>query len=464
MVEGADRRRRRSTAASTSWPASSSSGWRRDGAAARRDPRSSGCSTVGTWARATSCASRSARRVRRRETLRAFHAAHAAEYGHASDDPIEIVNLRVTVRGRAPAAEPRRRSRSGERSVGAHRRAPIASGASTARSTSCPRRRLLRERLPLDEPVAGPGHRLPARHDDRRAAGMGGHRDRRRRRCSCGHRQDGDQPDITARPDPAEPRRPDHRRRDRRRADARSRSRWATAWPACRTPRSSASPRTSAARSATTRAASCASPPSRRRCSRGRSPATWPGSTAASPRSGDEWQPGDVVVHNHPYYGASHQPDVGFAVPVFLGDELVGFSVTTAHHLDLGALTPGTLRHRRRDGRVRRGPAAQRGQGRGGGTAGGQRVADHRRQHPDARSSWSATWRPRWPPPSSAPSACWSSSSSYGLETVRAASEQLMDQSERMLRRRSRRSPTARYEARARSTASSTTPTRPTGT
>ena len=49
-----------------------------------------------------------------------------------------------------------------------------------------------------------------------------------------------------------------------------------------------------------------------------------------------------MVVHNHPYYGASHQPDVAFAVPVFVDGELAGFSVTTAHHLDLGALTPGT--------------------------------------------------------------------------------------------------------------------------
>ena len=32
---------------------------------------------------------------------------------------------------------------------------------------------------------------------------------------------------------------------------------------------------------------------------------------------GLEWRPGDVVIHNHPYYGASHQPDVGFIVPVF---------------------------------------------------------------------------------------------------------------------------------------------------
>ncbi|UGS34404.1 hydantoinase B/oxoprolinase family protein [Capillimicrobium parvum] len=57
---------------------------------------------------------------------------------------------------------------------------------------------------------------------------------------------------------------------------------------------------------------------------------------------GDTWQPGDVVIHNHPYYGSSHQPDVGLVVPVFVEDRLVGFSVTTAHHLDLGALSPGS--------------------------------------------------------------------------------------------------------------------------
>src|SRR5207253_9992441 len=57
---------------------------------------------------------------------------------------------------------------------------------------------------------------------------------------------------------------------------------------------------------------------------------------------GLEWKPGDVVIHNHAYYGASHQPDVGFIAPVFYDGELVGFSATTAHHLDLGALTPGS--------------------------------------------------------------------------------------------------------------------------
>jgi N-methylhydantoinase B len=58
---------------------------------------------------------------------------------------------------------------------------------------------------------------------------------------------------------------------------------------------------------------------------------------------GDAWRPGDVVVHNHAYYGASHQPDVAFVIPVFHAGELVGFSATAAHHLDLGALVPGTV-------------------------------------------------------------------------------------------------------------------------
>ena len=57
---------------------------------------------------------------------------------------------------------------------------------------------------------------------------------------------------------------------------------------------------------------------------------------------GETLRPGDVIMHNDPYGGASHGPDVGFAVPVFLGEQLIGFSVTTAHHLDIGALTPGS--------------------------------------------------------------------------------------------------------------------------
>jgi N-methylhydantoinase B len=57
---------------------------------------------------------------------------------------------------------------------------------------------------------------------------------------------------------------------------------------------------------------------------------------------GEVVRPGDVIMHNDPYGGASHGPDIAFIVPVFHDGELVGFSATTAHHLDIGALTPGS--------------------------------------------------------------------------------------------------------------------------
>src|ERR1700722_11049953 len=57
---------------------------------------------------------------------------------------------------------------------------------------------------------------------------------------------------------------------------------------------------------------------------------------------GDEFRPGDVIMHNDPYGGASHRPDVSLCVAVFDDGELIGFSVTTAHHLDIGAHTPGS--------------------------------------------------------------------------------------------------------------------------
>lgn len=56
-----------------------------------------------------------------------------------------------------------------------------------------------------------------------------------------------------------------------------------------------------------------------------------------------EWYEGDVVVHNHPYYGSSHTPDLAIAVPVFYQGRLVGFAGNTAHHVDIGAATPGLI-------------------------------------------------------------------------------------------------------------------------
>lgn len=57
---------------------------------------------------------------------------------------------------------------------------------------------------------------------------------------------------------------------------------------------------------------------------------------------GEELRPGDVIMHNDAYSGASHVPDVGFIVPVFHEGELLAFAATTAHHLDIGSLSPGS--------------------------------------------------------------------------------------------------------------------------
>lgn len=57
---------------------------------------------------------------------------------------------------------------------------------------------------------------------------------------------------------------------------------------------------------------------------------------------GETIEEGDVIMHNSPYHGASHGPDVGFCVPAFHNGQLLGFAFTTAHHLDIGSLHPGS--------------------------------------------------------------------------------------------------------------------------
>lgn len=57
---------------------------------------------------------------------------------------------------------------------------------------------------------------------------------------------------------------------------------------------------------------------------------------------GETIEPGDVIMHNDPYGGASHGPDFAFLSPVFRDGALMGFACTTAHHLDVGAQTPGS--------------------------------------------------------------------------------------------------------------------------
>jgi N-methylhydantoinase B/oxoprolinase/acetone carboxylase alpha subunit len=50
---------------------------------------------------------------------------------------------------------------------------------------------------------------------------------------------------------------------------------------------------------------------------------------------------GDVVLHNHPYKGAVHAPDVCVAMPIFVDGNLVAFSAASTHLVDLGGAFPG---------------------------------------------------------------------------------------------------------------------------
>ena len=57
---------------------------------------------------------------------------------------------------------------------------------------------------------------------------------------------------------------------------------------------------------------------------------------------GEELDPDAVYLHNDPYRGASHSPDIGAIAPLYANGELFGFVGTAAHHVDIGAAVPGT--------------------------------------------------------------------------------------------------------------------------
>ena len=56
---------------------------------------------------------------------------------------------------------------------------------------------------------------------------------------------------------------------------------------------------------------------------------------------GEDIHEGDVILHNDPYLGATHSPDVAIVVPIFFGGELAGFAGASAHLLDIGGAYPG---------------------------------------------------------------------------------------------------------------------------
>jgi len=51
---------------------------------------------------------------------------------------------------------------------------------------------------------------------------------------------------------------------------------------------------------------------------------------------------GDVFVHNDPYFGGSHLPDVNVIRPAFHVGELLGYTCLRAHWPDIGSATPGS--------------------------------------------------------------------------------------------------------------------------
>jgi N-methylhydantoinase B len=57
----------------------------------------------------------------------------------------------------------------------------------------------------------------------------------------------------------------------------------------------------------------------------------------------EEHAPGDAWILNDPYRGGTHLPDITVISPVFVGDELAGFSASRAHHADVGGRVPGSM-------------------------------------------------------------------------------------------------------------------------
>ncbi|MFP3951849.1 MAG: hydantoinase B/oxoprolinase family protein [Candidatus Bathyarchaeia archaeon] len=72
------------------------------------------------------------------------------------------------------------------------------------------------------------------------------------------------------------------------------------------------------------------------------------GSMALAVREGlDEYKGtldrGDMVLLNDPYLSGTHLPDLTLIAPIFYKEELIGYSANKAHHTDIGGKAPGSL-------------------------------------------------------------------------------------------------------------------------
>jgi N-methylhydantoinase B len=58
---------------------------------------------------------------------------------------------------------------------------------------------------------------------------------------------------------------------------------------------------------------------------------------------GEQQRPGETWIHNDPYRGGTHLPDITLVSPVFVRGALTGFAACRAHHADVGGPTPGSM-------------------------------------------------------------------------------------------------------------------------
>ncbi len=60
-------------------------------------------------------------------------------------------------------------------------------------------------------------------------------------------------------------------------------------------------------------------------------------------RFGNELKSGDAVIVNDAYEGGMHLPNVILMTPVFTSDILIGYTIVMAHHTDVGGHVPGSV-------------------------------------------------------------------------------------------------------------------------
>ncbi|MEF8852328.1 MAG: hydantoinase B/oxoprolinase family protein [Haloarculaceae archaeon] len=56
-----------------------------------------------------------------------------------------------------------------------------------------------------------------------------------------------------------------------------------------------------------------------------------------------ELHPGDTAIHNSPFSGGAHLPDITFVSPVYVDSDLVAYVANRAHHADVGGARAGSV-------------------------------------------------------------------------------------------------------------------------